>query len=118
MSEPASFVQDVSKQLGLFYTTGFQEDYKARTNGVFVDDEYLKQANMVLEERLALFDYAVDNYDDGLLFFYFSSSDLQSHMFWWDSDEKHPIACATTRRRNTSATSSGFTRGWTRSSAT
>src|ERR1700746_2008427 len=49
---------------------------------------------MVLEERLALFDYAVDNYDDGLLFFYFSSSDLQSHMFWWDSDEKHPIRTA------------------------
>ena len=46
---------------------------------------------MVLEERLALFDYAVDNYDDGLLFFYFSSSDLQSHMFWWDSDDTHPI---------------------------
>jgi predicted AlkP superfamily phosphohydrolase/phosphomutase len=25
------------------------------------------------------------------LFFYFSSSDLQSHIFWWDSDQKHPI---------------------------
>jgi hypothetical protein len=91
ISEPASFVQDVSKQLGLFYTTGFQEDYNARKDGVFVDDEYLQQANLVLEERLALLDYALDNYDDGLLFFYFSSSDLQSHMFWWNSDEKHPI---------------------------
>ena len=46
---------------------------------------------MVLEERLALFEYALNDYDDGLLFFYFSSSDLQSHMFWWDSDEQHPI---------------------------
>jgi predicted AlkP superfamily phosphohydrolase/phosphomutase len=94
LSEPASFIQDVSKPLGLFYTTGFQEDYSARKNGVFADDEFLKQASMVLEERLALFDYAVDNYDDGLLFFYFSSSDLQSHMFWWNSDEKHPIRSA------------------------
>jgi predicted AlkP superfamily phosphohydrolase/phosphomutase len=25
-----------------------------------------------------------------LLFFYFSSSDLQSHLFWWDSNAKHP----------------------------
>jgi predicted AlkP superfamily phosphohydrolase/phosphomutase len=90
ISEPPSFVQDVSKRLGLFYTTGFQEDYSARKHGVFTDDEFLRQAGMVLEERLALFDYAVDDYDDGLLFFYFSSSDLQSHMFWWDSDEKHP----------------------------
>ncbi|HQU47501.1 MAG TPA: sulfatase arylsulfatase, partial [Pirellulales bacterium] len=29
LSEPASFIQDVSKRLGLFYTTGFQEDYNA-----------------------------------------------------------------------------------------
>ncbi|OYW23811.1 MAG: hypothetical protein B7Z55_03160 [Planctomycetales bacterium 12-60-4] len=45
----------------------------------------------MLEERLAEFEYAVQNYDDGLLFFYFSSSDLQSHMFWWDSDDAHPL---------------------------
>ncbi len=90
LSEPPDFVEDVSRQLGLFYTTGFQEDHKARSNGVFVDDEFLRQATMVLEERLALFEYAVDNYEDGLLFFYFSSSDLQSHMFWWDSADKHP----------------------------
>jgi predicted AlkP superfamily phosphohydrolase/phosphomutase len=90
MSEPPSFVKDLSKSLGLFATTGFQEDYSACKNGVFTDDEFLRQAGMVLEERLALFDYAVNNYDDGLLFFYFSSSDLQSHMFWWDSDAAHP----------------------------
>jgi predicted AlkP superfamily phosphohydrolase/phosphomutase len=90
ISEPESFVRDVAKRVGPFYTTGFQEDYSARKNGVFTDDEYLRQAGIVLEERLALFDYAVNDYDDGLLFFYFSSSDLQSHMFWWDSDDKHP----------------------------
>jgi predicted AlkP superfamily phosphohydrolase/phosphomutase len=90
ISEPASFVKDVSKSLGLFYTAGFQEDHKARSNGVFVDDEFVKQAGLVLEERLALFEYAIQNYDDGLLFFYFSSSDLQSHMLWWDSDDENP----------------------------
>jgi predicted AlkP superfamily phosphohydrolase/phosphomutase len=91
ISEPPSFVQDLAAKLGPFYTTGFQEDHKARTNGVFDDAEYVRQAGMVLEERLALFERALDDYEDGLLFFYFSSSDLQSHMFWWDSDEEHPI---------------------------
>jgi len=91
ISEPASFVTDAAKSLGPFYTTGFQEDHKARSNGVFSDDEFARQAGMVLDERLALFEYALNNYDDGLLFFYFSSSDLQSHIFWWDSDEKHPV---------------------------
>src|SRR5262249_19642521 len=33
---------------------------------------------------------AVDQYGDGLRFFYFSSRDLQAHMFWWDSDAAHP----------------------------
>jgi predicted AlkP superfamily phosphohydrolase/phosphomutase len=92
MSEPASFVQDVSQHLGLFYTTGFQEAYSARKDSVFRDDEYLEQANMVLEERLAQFEYAVDNYEDGMFFFYFSSSDLQSHIFWWwNSNTPHPL---------------------------
>jgi predicted AlkP superfamily phosphohydrolase/phosphomutase len=99
ISEPGSFAQDLSEKLGLFATTGFQEDHKARTNGVFVDDEFIHQANMVLEERLALFDHAVENYDDGLLFFYFSSSDLQSHLLWWNSDEAHPTRSADEARR-------------------
>jgi predicted AlkP superfamily phosphohydrolase/phosphomutase len=44
----------------------------------------------VLAERLRLLEHALANYDDGLLFFYFSSTDLQAHMFWWDADEPHP----------------------------
>jgi predicted AlkP superfamily phosphohydrolase/phosphomutase len=99
VSEPESFVRQVSASLGRFATTGFQEDYKARTNGVFDDDEYARQADMVLEERLALLEHAVDNYEDGLLFFYFSSSDLQSHMFWWDSDQAHPIRSLTEAKK-------------------
>ena len=90
LSEPPDFISAASKELGPFYTTGFKEDHKARTNGVFTDDEFLRQATMALEERLALFEYAVENYDDGLLFFYFSSSDLQSHMFWWNGEEGSP----------------------------
>ena len=92
LSEPPKLIKDISKDLGLFYTTGFQEDHKARSNGIFDDDEFRKQATMVLDERLELLEHAIKNYEDGLLFFYFSSSDLQSHMFWWDADENpdHP----------------------------
>jgi predicted AlkP superfamily phosphohydrolase/phosphomutase len=90
ISEPASFASDMAAKLGPFYTTGFQEDHKARSNGIFDDEEYIKQATLVLEERFAQLEYAIENYDDGLLFFYFSSSDLQSHLFWWTGDEPHP----------------------------
>ena len=91
ITEPAGFIGEISDKLGLFYTTGFQEDHKALSNKVFTDAEYATQTGYVLDERLNLLDYALKNYDDGLFFFYFSSTDLQSHMFWWDSDEKHPI---------------------------
>jgi predicted AlkP superfamily phosphohydrolase/phosphomutase len=90
ISEPSSFIQEAADKLGLFYTAGFQEDYEARKYDVFSDDEFIRQADKVLEERLALFEYAVKNYDDGLLFFYFSSSDLQSHILWWNSNDTHP----------------------------
>jgi len=91
ITEPAEFIGEISDKLGLFYTTGFQEDHKALSNKIFSDAEYADQAGYVLKERFNLLDYALTDYDDGLLFFYFSSTDLQSHMFWWDSDEKHPV---------------------------
>jgi predicted AlkP superfamily phosphohydrolase/phosphomutase len=90
VSEPGSFAKDISERLGLFPTVGFQEAYEARKYGILDDDEFRRQADTVLEDRLALFEYALNDYEDGLLFFYFSSSDLQSHIFWWDSDELQP----------------------------
>jgi len=94
VTEPPEFIKKISNRLGLFYTTGFQEDHKALRNKVFTDSEFAHQADYVLQERLSLLEYALENYDDGLLFFYFSSTDLQAHMFWWDSDEKHPTRSA------------------------
>jgi len=94
ITEPPEFIEEISGSLGLFYTLGMQEAYNAIKNKVFTDAEYAEQAGMVLDERLNLLGYALENYDDGVLFFYFSSTDLQSHMFWWDSDEKHPVRSA------------------------
>jgi len=94
ITEPPGFIKEMSNELGLFYTTGFQEDHKALSNKVFMDNEFVTQADYVLKERINLLKYATEHYDDGLLFFYFSSTDLQSHMLWWDSDEKHPTRSA------------------------
>jgi predicted AlkP superfamily phosphohydrolase/phosphomutase len=91
ISEPPGFVTDIAGDLGLFYTAGFQEDHKALSNRIFEDAEFHQQADYVLKERLDLLEYAKANYENGLLFFYFSSTDLQAHMFWWDGDEKHPV---------------------------
>jgi len=90
ITEPPEFLAEIASELGTFYTSGFQEDYSVLKNNLFNEDEYIQQAMFVLDERLEMLEYAVDHYEDGLLFFYFSSVDLQGHMLWWDSDEKHP----------------------------
>jgi len=91
ISEPEDFAVEIAKEAGPFYTVGFQEAYKARNNNVFTDKEYAIQTEMVLQTRLKLLNYAMEHYEDGLLFFYFSSTDLQSHFFWWDTDKKNPV---------------------------
>jgi predicted AlkP superfamily phosphohydrolase/phosphomutase len=48
---------------------------------------------------MRLLQYAMDDYRDGLLFFYFSSTDLQAHMFWWEGDDPHPIRSPDSARR-------------------
>ena len=90
ITEPPSFSKAISKNLGLFYTAGFQEDHKALSNSVFTDREFAEQSGQVLDERLSLLNYACDHYEEGLLFFYFSSTDMQAHMFWWDTEEPRP----------------------------
>jgi predicted AlkP superfamily phosphohydrolase/phosphomutase len=99
ITEPPDFITKLSKALGLFYTTGFQEDHKALSNRVFQDEEYVQQVRYVLKERMQLLHYAMENYRDGLLFFYFSSTDLQAHMFWWEGDEPHPTRSPEIARR-------------------
>jgi predicted AlkP superfamily phosphohydrolase/phosphomutase len=67
------------------------EDTAALSSGVFVDSEYREQATFVLKERLRLFEHELNRFRTGFLYFYFSSLDLDSHMFWRCVDEKHPL---------------------------
>ena len=54
ISEPDAFVREISGKLGLFSTTGFQEDYKAPDRTACSPmDEFIAQAENVLEERIA-----------------------------------------------------------------
>ncbi len=93
-SEPPEFVEEIGEEIGPFYTQGFAEEFNALKHGLFTDEEYLVQSTYVMKERFKLLDYALNHFEDGFLFFYFSSTDLQAHMFWWDSDEAHPTRSA------------------------
>ncbi len=90
VSTPEDYVEDLHKCCGNFYTQGMPEDTKALSWGVFDHDDFHSQSKNVLEERLRMFNHVYDNYEDGLLFFYFSSTDLNAHMFYNMIDPEHP----------------------------
>jgi len=90
LSTPASYSRELSEDAGEFYTQGIAEDTKALSAGVFDDGEYLEQARTVLAEHRKIFDAEFPKFRQGVFFFYFSSLDLNSHMFWRLMDPHHP----------------------------
>jgi len=91
ISYPASYAKELASEVGPFFTQGMAEDTKALSNDMLSDLEYIQQARLVLEERKRLYDYELSRFKKGLLFFYFSSLDQNSHMFWRALDETHPL---------------------------
>lgn len=91
ISEPPEFATEIAEAIGPYHTQGFAEAFNARKHTLLSDEEYRIQSNNILDESVRMMDYALDRFEDGVLFFYYSSTDLQAHIFWWDSDEKHPV---------------------------
>lgn len=86
ISTPSSFSRDISRRIGRFYTLGIPEDTSAMRQGIFDLPEFLSQSRLVLDDERRLLDYSLDRFRDGLLFFYFSSVDQNSHMLWGQHD--------------------------------
>jgi predicted AlkP superfamily phosphohydrolase/phosphomutase len=103
ISTPKSYSRELSDETGEFYTQGIAEDTKALSDGVLDDKEYLTQARTVLAEHRSIFEREFPKFHDGVFFFYFSSLDLNSHMFWRLMDAKHPGYDAGLAAQNASA---------------
>jgi predicted AlkP superfamily phosphohydrolase/phosphomutase len=103
ISTPSSYSRFLTDEAGEFHTQGIAEDTKALSDGVLDDNEYLRQARTVLAEHRRIFDAEFPRFNRGVFFFYFSSLDLNSHMFWRLMDPKHPEYDATLAAQNGSA---------------
>ncbi len=82
ISYPSSYARELCDAVGPFYTQGMPEDTKALSAGVLTDEEFIEQAKLVLAKRIRLYDYELSRLKQGVLFFYFSSLDPMSHMFY------------------------------------
>ncbi len=83
-------VIEVTRVIGPHYTQGLAEETRALMEKVIDDEEFLEQADFVTDERMRMLDYALDRFDDGVLFFYFSAIDLRCHMMWRHIEPSHP----------------------------
>jgi predicted AlkP superfamily phosphohydrolase/phosphomutase len=90
ISTPKSYSRELADDVGEFYTQGISEDTKALSAGVLDDKEFLEQSKTVLAEHRKIFDGEFPKFHSGMFFFYFSSLDLNSHMFWRLIDPHHP----------------------------
>jgi predicted AlkP superfamily phosphohydrolase/phosphomutase len=91
ISTPEDYAAELGEALGAYYTQGMPEDTKAFSADVLGVEDYLKQGKIVSTERLAMYDKVLEEFDSGLLFFYFCSLDQNSHMLWFLDDPDHPI---------------------------
>jgi len=91
ISTPDDFAATLAGVTGGFYTQGMPEDTKTITEDLFSLDEFLRQARIAGEEVEAQFDWTLDQFDDGLLFYYFGNVDQVSHIMWGRTDEAHAL---------------------------
>ncbi len=99
ISTPGGYSRELADALGPFYTQGLPSDTKALEEGVFTDDDYLSQSDLVFVERKRQLQYELSRFnerDSGFLFFYFNLPDQDCHMWWRGIDPRSPLhaACA------------------------
>ncbi len=89
-----NYGKELSRHLGAFYTQGMPEDTKALSYDILNNSEYMDLAYQIIHERRRAMNYEahkLSKLDEGLLFFYFSSLDQDSHMFWRTIDHHSPL---------------------------
>ncbi len=90
VSHPSNYATELANATGRFYTQGMPEDTKGLKTGVLTEAEFLAQARIAGEENRRQYDYVLDQFTGGLLFYYFGNVDQVSHMMWRARDPAHP----------------------------
>jgi predicted AlkP superfamily phosphohydrolase/phosphomutase len=88
VSYPRSLAPEIARATGRYSTLGIPEDTSALREGIFDLPQFLAQSRLVLNDERKLLDYSLDRFQEGLLFFYFSSVDQDSHVLWGQHDDE------------------------------
>ena len=91
ISTPPDFAKELAEATGRFYTEEMPEDTKALSEGVFTMDEFLHQAELAGSEVRRQYEWVLDRYPEGFLFYYFGNQDQIAHMLLGNVDPGHPV---------------------------
>ena len=90
ISHPEDYAAELAEKTGRYYTQEMPEDTKAYVHGVFSVDDFLGQAKIAGDQMVDQFRVVLDEFDSGLLTYYFGNLDQISHMMWKTLDPEHP----------------------------
>ena len=90
LSTPADWSHELCEELGYFYTQELPQGTKALTAGVLNGREFWQHSQFVFDDERRALDHLLRSFDRGLLFFYISTIDQDSHMLWNYMDPEHP----------------------------
>jgi predicted AlkP superfamily phosphohydrolase/phosphomutase len=91
ITSPDEYIQELSREIGLFYTIGMPEDTKAFEEGRTDEEAFISMCDEVIEEQEKMLWYELDRFKEGLLASAFFSTDRVQHMFWATRDKLHPL---------------------------
>jgi predicted AlkP superfamily phosphohydrolase/phosphomutase len=95
---PAEYGAELADEIGPFFTKMLPADNKAFEAHIFSDEDYVSMSQIIMQERVALFNYELSKFKSGLFYFYVSSTDQDTHMLWRNMDETHPMHHASDTR--------------------
>jgi predicted AlkP superfamily phosphohydrolase/phosphomutase len=90
ISTPSGYSSEVARRIGMFYTQGMPEDTKALSAGTLTDREFVGQTKNIMAERWRMLDAVMEEFEEGVLFFYISTVDQSCHALWRNVDPAHP----------------------------
>jgi predicted AlkP superfamily phosphohydrolase/phosphomutase len=90
VSHPVAYSIYLSKRLGRYATLGLAEDTWALNEGVLDDTAFMKQCQLMFEERERMLFNSLANMRSGCLVCVFDTTDRVQHMFWRYREQNHP----------------------------
>jgi predicted AlkP superfamily phosphohydrolase/phosphomutase len=100
VSFPDEYAAELARATGRYYTQGMPEDTKSLRTGVLGPDEFLEQAKIAGDENRRQYQFVLDRFTGGFLFYYFGNVDQVSHMMWRPRDPGHPAYDEAADRRH------------------